>query len=270
MTALADEITRAFSLEGRVAVVTGAASGIGRQAARTFAQAGARVVAADVDGERLAETVELVRGDGGRATACVTDVTRRTEVDALAAAALEPEGRLDVWANVAGVLRPGAIVDTTEDELDRSIAVNVKGVFWGCAAAARAMTPRRSGSIINIASAGADMAAPGIAAYAVTKAGVLMLTKTLAHEVGPHGVRANAVAPGFVDTPMVSHHFVRPDGTVDEEARSAIFGSRARQSPLRMTGEPTDIAYAMLYLAADASRFVTGQTLRPNGGVVMP
>jgi 3-oxoacyl-[acyl-carrier protein] reductase len=191
-------------------------------------------------------------------------------VRGLAERALAGAGRLDVWANVAGVLRPGAIVDTTEADLDATLAVNLKGVYWGCAAAARAMIPRRTGSIINIASAGADVPAPGLSAYALSKAAVLMLTRTLATEVGPHGVRANAVAPGFIDTPMVAHHFTRDDGSLDSAARDAIFKSRAAQSPLAVTGEPSDIALAMLYLAADASRFVTGQTIRPNGGVAMP
>jgi 3-oxoacyl-[acyl-carrier protein] reductase len=266
----ADSLRDLFRLDGRVAVVTGAASGIGRGAALTFSAAGASVLIADIDQAGLAATAETITKNGGKAEAHVCDVRDRAAVHALADRAVAGAGRLDVWANVAGVLRPRPIVDTTEEDLDATLAVNLKGVYWGCAAAAKAMIPRGAGSIINIASAGADVPAPGLSAYSLTKAAVIMLTKTLATEVGQHGVRANAVAPGFIDTPMVAHHFTREDGSVDSAARDAIFKSRAAQTPLGTTGEPSDIALAMLYLASDAARFVTGQTLRPNGGVAMP
>jgi 3-oxoacyl-[acyl-carrier protein] reductase len=254
-----------FGLADRVAVVTGAGSGIGRQAAITFADAGARVVLVDVDEAAVAATAQTI---GAAASTQVVDVRDRAGVQAVADHTVEVTGRLDVWANVAGILRSAPVVELTETALDEVIAVNLKGVFWGCAAAARAMPG--PGSIVNIASAGADLPAPGLAAYAATKAAVLMLTRTLAHELGPRGIRVNAIAPGFIDTPMVAGHYRRPDGSVDEERRRAVFESRARGSPLGRIGEPIDVAYAMLYLAADASRFVTGQTLRPNGGVVMP
>ena len=175
-----------------------------------------------------------------------------------------------MWANVAGIIRYSKIVDTTEDTLRSIIDVNLIGVYWGIAAAGRAMSPRGRGSIINIASAGGDVPAPTISVYGLTKAAVMHLTKTAATELGEFGIRANAIAPGFIDTPMVSPYWTRDDGTVDEKAKTDTLRARASTSPLKATGQPTDITYAMLYLASDASQFMTGQTLRPNGGVVMP
>ncbi|MFC5751418.1 SDR family NAD(P)-dependent oxidoreductase [Actinomadura rugatobispora] len=263
------DLERAFELTGRTAVVTGAASGIGRQTAITFAQAGADVVLADVTEAGLDETAAAVRDLGRAATAVPTDVTDRAAVDRLAQAALDAHGRIDAWANVAGVIRYGTVVDTSEEELDLVLGVNLKGTYWGCAAAARAMIPRGSGSIINVASAGMDSAPPRLSCYAMSKSAVATLTRTLAAEVGPHGVRANTVAPGWVPTGMTAPYWTNPDGSVDEARREETYAQRASHTPLKRNGEPADIAWAMLYLAADASRFVTGQVLRPNGGVAM-
>jgi 3-oxoacyl-[acyl-carrier protein] reductase len=132
------------------------------------------------------------------------------------------------------------------------------------------MSAQKRGSIINISSAGADIAAPDLSAYAMTKAAVNMLTRNLALEVGASGVRVNAIAPGFIDTPMVTYRFRAPDGSIDESKRRQVFDARAAHAALQRIGTPSDIALAMLFLASDASSFMTGQVLRPNGGIVMP
>lgn len=259
------DVASALSLEGRTAVVTGSAMGIGRQTAVLYAHAGARVVLADRAADGLEETAQMADGS----VIVPTDVSVKSEVEDLARRAIRETGRIDVWANVAGIIRSSPIVDTTEEDLDSIVAVNLKGVYWGCAAAGRVMSVAGRGSIINVASAGGEVPAPNLSVYGLTKAAVIQLTRTAAAEFGPKGIRVNAVAPGFVETPMTSRHWTGPDGAVNEELRSQMLGNLAGQSPLRTTGTPEDIAWAMLFLAADTSRFMTGQVMRPNGGVYM-
>ncbi|MDO7842131.1 SDR family NAD(P)-dependent oxidoreductase [Sphingomonas immobilis] len=264
----ADLIAR-FALDGRRAVVIGAGRGIGREIAIVLAKAGAALVVADIDTAELAVTVDAIHAAGAQVEAVPLDVRDREAVLALGARA-DAGGGIDVWVNVAGVISAANVADMAPEEYDRIVAVNMTGVYWGCAAAARIMTPRGRGSIVNISSTGADVPSAGLSVYAMTKAAVNMLTRSLAHEVGPHGVRVNAVAPGFVDTPMVTYRFRDATGAIDERQKQAIFAARADATVLKRVGTVEDIASAVLYLAADASAFVTGQILRPNGGLAMP
>ncbi|MBL7500151.1 SDR family oxidoreductase [Frankia sp. CNm7] len=257
-------------LTGRAAIVTGAGSGIGRGVAQVFATAGAAVVCADISAAAAEETAGLIRGEGGVAKAATVDVSRRDEVAGLVASAVAEHGRLDVICNNAGIIIDVPVLDLDEAEFDHVLAVNLKGVLFGCQEAGRAMAAAGGGSIINMASGAVDAAAPGLAAYGVSKAGIVQLTRTLAVELGQAGVRVNAIAPGLVETNITRRHYARPDGSVDEDRRAAVLRPMRERSPLGLIGTPEDIGWAALYLASDAARFVTGQILRPNGGVTMP
>jgi 3-oxoacyl-[acyl-carrier protein] reductase len=262
---MSDEVVAAFSLEDRTAVVTGAASGIGRETAVTYAKAGAKVVLADVAADALEAASEHVPD----AVVVPTDVRDKSAVDDLARAALRNTGRIDVWANVAGIIRNSSIVDTAEEDLDAVLAVNLKGVFWGTAAAGRVMSAAKRGAIVNVASSGGETPVPTLSTYGIAKAGVIQLTRVAAAELGPLGIRANVVSPGYVETRMTQRAWTEADGSVDEQKRAEMIAAIGARSPLGVIGDTRDIAWTMLFLASDASRFITGQVLRPNGGVHM-
>ena len=261
---------RLFDLTGRVAIVTGAGSGIGQGTAVVLAAAGASVVCADVDLATAEETVRMIAKGGRTAQAAALDVRRKDEVTALVERTVKDVGALDIMVNVAGIITQNTILDTTEEEFDRILAVNLKGVLFGCQAAGAVMVKRGKGSIVNMASAAIDSGAPTLVSYSVSKVGVAQITKVLAAEIGASGVRVNAVAPGLIETNMTRRHYRNADGSIDEERREATLSVMRKQSPLGLIGAPEDIAWAVLYLASDAARFVTGQILRPNGGVGMP
>ncbi|MEW2635914.1 SDR family NAD(P)-dependent oxidoreductase [Streptomyces sp. NPDC048389] len=248
----------AYDLSGRTAFVTGAAGGIGRACAALLAEAGAVVHCADVNASGLHGTRALIETAGGKAVIHTLDVTDRA---ALAAAVLTAD-RLDVMAAVAGTMHTSRVLETRDEDLDRIMTVNFKGVLYACQEAARAMIEAGGGSIVTMASGAVDAANAGLLCYSASKAAVVQLTRTLATELGPHGIRVNAVAPGWVRTPMTDRH----DAGLQQRAEAAV----VRASPLRRVGEPGDIAHTVLHLASDASAFTTGQIFRPNGGVVMP
>ncbi|MFI7356847.1 SDR family NAD(P)-dependent oxidoreductase [Streptomyces avidinii] len=251
--------TAPYGLTGRTALITGAASGIGRATAVLLAEAGALVHCADRDEQGLAETAALVTKAGGAATVHPLDVTDRAALRAAVTAA----GPLDITAAIAGVMHTSSVLETSDEDLDRILDINFKGVLRTCQEAARSMIASgRPGSIVTMASGAVDAAQPGLLCYSAAKAAVVQLTKTLATEAGPHGIRVNAVAPGWIRTPMT--------GRQSPEVQAQTEAAMVRMSPLRRVGEPEDIARAVLYLASDASSFMTGQILRPNGGVSMP
>jgi 3-oxoacyl-[acyl-carrier protein] reductase len=235
-----------------------------------LAGVGATVVCADVNGTAAKSTASAIVDAGGQADAVAVDVTSSSEVDDLVDGAVRDHGRLDVMCNIAGIMHNSLVVDTEDADFDRVLNVNLKGVFYGCRAAARVMTKQGFGSIINMSSGAIDTPAPTIVCYAVAKAGVAQMTKTLAVEVGQQGVRVNAVAPGWIVTGMTGRNFTNPDGSIDEERFKAVSAPMRKAAPLGRVGQPDDIAYAVLYLASDASSFVTGQILRPNGGLSIP
>lgn len=264
------EVLRTFDLTGRAAVVTGGGSGIGRATARVLAGAGASVVVGDVVEDAATETARMIEDDGGSAIAHPVDVTSLPEVEDLVQRAVKEFGRLDAMCNVAGVASDGMLMDTTEDDLDRAFAVNLKGVLFGCQAAVRAMIDGGAGgSIVNVSSTAIDQPAKAYGVYAMTKAAVAQLTKTLALEVGRHGIRVNTIAPGFTVTPFTSRHLYEEDGTLSQEKYDAFVEQMKRLSPLRRVGEPEDQAYLILYLVSDAAKFSTGTIWRANGGQSM-
>ena len=241
-------------LTGSVVAVTGAGSGIGRATAAAFAAAGARVVASDIVEESLRETAALIADAGHECTVVVVDVARRADVDHLVETCLGLGG-LDAMVANAGVSLDRAFLDVTEQDLDTTFAVNLKGVFFCGQAAARAMIASgRGGCIVNVGSIYGDNAAAGCAAYAASKGGVKTLTKVMALELGQYGIRVNAVAPGFIRTAM------NPMDDPEEERRIA------RTVPLGRVGGPDDIADVICWLASDGARYVDGQTVFVDGG----
>jgi len=250
---------KAYDLTGRTAFVTGAAGGIGRASAVLLAEAGATVHCADRDAQGLHETATLIKDAGGSARTHHLDVTDREQLRR-AVASCE---RLDVMAAIAGIMHSSPVLETRDEDLDRVLDVNFKGVLYACQEAARAMLARNiAGSIITMASGAVDTGRPGLLCYGAAKAAVVQLTKTLASEVGRYGIRVNAVAPGWTRTPMTDRH--------EAGAQAQTEALMARMSPLGRVGEPEDVAHTVLHLACDASSFMTGQILRPNGGVAMP
>jgi 3-oxoacyl-[acyl-carrier protein] reductase len=263
------DVEKIFRLDGRGAVVTGAASGIGRSVAEVLAAAGAGVVLGDLDVSGAQAAASAIDAAGGRALAQAVDVSRKEQVEALIDRAVAEFGRLDVVCNVAGVPADGPLAQVSEAEFDRLLAINVKGTLFGCQAGVRAMTPR-GGSIINVSSAAIDLAVPNYGLYALTKAAVAQLTQTLATEVGPAGIRVNALAPGATLTKFTERHLRRPDGTLDPQRLEAFVAAMKARSPLGLVGEPLDQAWLVLFLASDASRYCTGQIWRANGGQAIP
>jgi 3-oxoacyl-[acyl-carrier protein] reductase len=260
----------AYRLDDRVAVVTGAASGIGAATCEVLATAGATIVCGDIDADGLDVTVKRVADAGGRALAVATDVTARADVERLVGTAVSELGRIDAMCNVAGAMFAGLIEDLDDDTIDRGIDLNLKGVLYGTQYAVRAMKQSGGGSIVNVSSAAIDQPYAGIGVYAFTKAAVSMLTMTTALEVGEHAIRVNAIAPGATLTPFTTWRLHRPDGTLDQEAYDTFVEQSKEQSPLRMLGEPIDQALLIHYLVSDASRFATGNIFRVNGGQTMP
>ena len=267
----AADIAKLFDLSGQVACVTGGASGMGRSTGIVLAQAGATVILADVNEAGLEETARLVEDTGGKVSTMRCDVTNEAEVEALVAKAVADHGRLDVMGNIAGIPQQSMIVDTTERMMDDLFAINLKGVFFGVKHAMKAMIPRKSGNIVNVSSGIIDFpGAPGAALYGMSKAAVAMLGKTAAAEGAPHGVRVNTIAPGVVITGFSEHNW-RDAAPRDIPARKEAYIRAAEENtPLGMVGHPDHVAHAILYLVAQTGEFVTGQIIRPNGGLQMP
>ena len=244
-------------VEGKVALVVGAGGGIGRAGAAGLAREGGTVVCADIDGAAAEATTARIRDTGGRATALGLDVRDRAAIDAAIATAVCEFGRLDILLDCVGISQTASFLDLDPQDWDRVIAVNLTGMFHLGQAAARQMVRQDSGgSIINVTSQLAEVARPERAAYVASKGGGRSLTHAMALELATHGIRVNAIAPGPTLTGLTRATYS------DHEARRAT----EAMIPLGRLGEPDDLAGAVLFLASDESRWVTGSTITVDGG----
>jgi 2-deoxy-D-gluconate 3-dehydrogenase len=261
----AQRIAGLVDLRERVAIVTGAASGIGRACAIRLSEAGARVMTADINIKGIMETAEIIARAGGRAEVSETDVREKEQTDALVKRTVSELGGLDIVVNAAGIFPPALALDIKEQLWDSVLATNLRGLFFLSQAAAKHMVgAKRGGSIVNIASMDAYLPTTGLAHYDASKAGVLGLTQALAKEWGANGIRVNAVAPGNIYTPgaLAAAEILLPMFGVTWEA----FKPR---SVLNRWGQPDDMARVVLFLSSPLSSFVTGSTLLADGGAVL-
>ena len=247
-------------LQGRVALITGAASGQGRAAAVLFASHGASIAVIDVNDEGARETVDLVEKEGGAAIALHADVSVADECAHMVSDTAAAFGRVDVLYNNAAVQMSGRLVECTEDEWDRTIATNLNAVFWACRAAIPVMLAGDGGSIINTASVLGLIGSEGYVAYGAAKAGLVALTRQIAVEYGPK-VRANVIAPGSIDTPRFRKVAEEMDDT------EGFLAGLARVIPLQRLGTADDVAGIALFLASDQSAYVSGAVIPADGGL---
>ena len=248
-------------LKGKAAIVTGAGSrgpglGNGKAAAVLFAREGARVLCVDADVSRAEETVGIIAGEGGTASAFSADVTRAEDCRRMVAAAIERYAALDILHNNVGIESRKDLLETTEAEWDRVMAVDLKSMLLATQAAVVPMIERGRGAVICVSSVAA-LRGHGRTAYAAAKAGVIGFVQSVAVQLGPKGVRINAIAPGMVWTPMVE--------SLGQDMRE----KRRRASPLGTEGTGWDVGWAAVYLASDEARWVTGQTLVVDGGITL-
>jgi 3-oxoacyl-[acyl-carrier protein] reductase len=244
-------------LTGRVALVTGAARGLGRCFAVDLAAAGAKVACVDINAETLAETISSIQAAGGAAHPIAGDVTNSQRVDEVVAEVVQLWGGLDILVNNAGITRDNLIMRMKDDQWDAVLNINLKGTFLFTRAASRPLCKSKFGRIINIASVSGLMGNPGQANYSASKAGVIGLTRTISRELAGRSVTVNAVAPGFIATEMTA----KLGDDVLEKIKEEI--------PLKRLGLPQDVSDAVLFLASDAAEFITGHVLTVDGGLTV-
>jgi 3-oxoacyl-[acyl-carrier protein] reductase len=246
-----------INLNGKNALVTGGGRGIGRDIALTLAQAGANVAVCDIDLATAQQTASDISALGRTSLALKADVSNSEDVAAMFASFIEKYGTIDILVNNAGITRDGLIVRMKEADWDMVLNINLKSAFLCCREAARPMMKARGGKIINIASVVGLMGNPGQVNYSASKAGLIGLTKTLAKEFASRAINVNAVAPGFIKTPMT-------DKLSDQDKEKL-----AAYIPMQKLGLPTDVANAVLFLASNLADYITGQVITVDGGLVM-
>jgi 2-deoxy-D-gluconate 3-dehydrogenase len=249
------------SLEDKIAIVTGSKKGIGKAIALAMAQAGADVAicSREIEDGRLKAVADEIQGLGRRSLAVQADITRKTDVDNLVQQVIDKFGRIDVLVNNAGILILAPLLELEEDDLDKTIDTHIKGYLYCCQAVGKKMVEQKSGNIINLVSGLAWKALPSHGAYCAAKAGVIMLTRVLALELGRSNIRVNALCPGLVKTDMTDYMWSNPDLIKQMEATTA----------LGRLGEPGDLGGPAVFLASDASNYITGHTVLADGGIYL-
>jgi NAD(P)-dependent dehydrogenase (short-subunit alcohol dehydrogenase family) len=251
-------------LAGKVTLVTGAGSGIGRAIATCFASEGAAVGALDVDPADAASTAAAIAAAGGRGLALVADVTRAPEVEAAIARCVDTFGGLDVLVNSAGILGPvGSVVDAPEAAWDRLFAVNVKGPYLCARYAVPAMRRRGGGAIVNLASTAGLVGSPVLGPYSASKGAVVLMTRSMALAHAPERIRVNCLCPGSIETPMLEAMFT---ALPTPEQQATLREATLRRHPLGRLGRADEVARAALYLASEEASFITGVALPVDGG----
>jgi len=244
-------------LAGKVAVITGAGSGIGRGSALMFAREGARIVVVDIDEKSAAESVDQIKAQGGEALAITADVSKPDDAKAMVDAALKRWGAVDILYNNAATEGPICFAaQLSVEQFDEVIGINLRGTWLGMKYALPAMMARRSGSILNVGSLAGLRATPGGAAYCASKFAVVGITQAVAIEYGKYNIRANCIIPGWIETPMVHRLF---GGTLPESSVTA--------PPLRRIGQPEDVAKAALFLVSEDANYITGTVFTVDGGI---
>jgi len=248
---------KGLKLKGRVALITGAAQGIGKSVALLLAQNGADIVVSDINLEKAEETAKEIESIGSKAIAIKVDVANLKDVERMVESILEKFGKIDILVNNAGITRDKLILRMTEEDWDAVLNVNLKGTFNCTKTVVRHMAKQRSGKIVSIASVVGEMGNAGQVNYSASKAGVIGLTKTIAREFAQRRINVNAIAPGYIETPMTE---VLPE-KVKEELKRLI--------PMERLGKPEDVAEAVLFLVSEESNYITGHVLNVNGGIYM-
>ncbi len=246
-----------MELEGKVALVTGAAQGIGKAIGLLLAQRGADIAVSDINLEKAEETVREIETLGRRAMAMRANVAVHDEVERMVQGMIDRFSRIDILVNNAGIARDKLLLRMTEEDWDLVLDINLKGTFNCTKAVIRYMSKQRSGKIVNIASVVGAMGNAGQANYSASKAGVIGFTKTIAREFAGRGINVNAIAPGYIVTPMTD--------VLPEKAKEEL----KRMIPMERLGQPEDVAQAALFLVSEASSYITGQVIHVNGGIYM-
>ena len=248
-----------FNLKGKVAIVTGARRGIGRASCLTLAEAGAKVVVSDIDKEDCEKVVSEIEAEGGEALAIKCDISQKSEVDSMVSQTVKRFGRVDILVNNAGIADFKEFISMTEQDWDRTMDINLKGYFLCSQAAVKEMIKTGSGIIVNITSIAMGQTGigfPNLVHYVASKGGIAGMTEALAIELAPYNIRVNAIAPGLIETPMVD----------PIKSNTEVLKGLLARLPMKRMGEPAEISSAVLFLASDASSYMTGSVVNVDGG----